>query len=185
MSVLSWVASWTRPVSPTSKSAAKVAGGAAIAGTVAWLVIATPFVAGFEGYAKRPYVDAVGTGHPITWCYGETAADGGKVPVMGTLFTKAECTASLQDKLTRVYDPMVRKCIRVPLPPHREAALVSFVFNLGPGAQCSGPVGRYLNAGNVVAACNSLLAYDHANGVRLAGLTRRRQAERQLCLRND
>jgi lysozyme len=186
MSVLSWVASWTSPMSPTTKPAVKVAGGAVAVAAATWLAIATPFVGGFEGYAKRPYVDTVGTGHPITWCYGETAADGGKVPPMGTLFTKAECTASLQEKLTKVYDPMVRKCINAKyLTPHREAALVSFVYNLGPGALCNGPIGRYINAGNIAAGCNAMLAYDHAAGRRLAGLTARRQAEAAYCRRSD
>ena len=151
----------------------------------AWLLVATVFVAGFEGYASRPYVDTVGTGHPLTWCYGETRADGGPVPKLGTVFTKEECTASLQKKLTDVYDKELHRCIHVALPPHREAALVSFIYNLGPGPVCNGPVGRYLNAGNVKAACNAMLAYDHAAGRRLPGLTRRRVAERALCLRDD
>jgi lysozyme len=162
----------------------KVGGAVATAAAATWLVIATPFVAGFEGYARKPYVDTVGSGRPITWCYGETKADGGPVPPLNKVFTKAECTASLQDKLTRVYYPYVQKCAPGQ-PPHRTAALVSFVYNLGPGALCNGPVGRYLRAGNVTAGCNAMLAYDHAAGRRLAGLTRRRQEERALCLRSD
>ena len=166
---------------------AKVATGAisvAAAATAAWLLIAGPFVAGFEGYAKKPYVDTVGTGRPITWCFGETRADG-PVPPLSKIFTKQECTAELERSLTTKYAPYVDRCIHVYLPPHRKAALVSAVYNLGPGLVCSGPVGRYINAGNVVAGCNALLAYDHAAGRRVAGLTRRRQAERVLCLRSD
>ena len=116
--------------------------------------------------------------------YGETKADG-PVPSMNKTFTKAECETILQQSLTNKYDPEVRKCIHVPMPPHREAAILSFTFNLGAGPICNGPVGRYLNAGNVPAACNAMLAYDHAGGVRVVGLTRRRQAERELCLRDD
>ena len=161
-----------------------VKGGAAGVTVAAAIAIAVAFIGPWEGYAAKPYVDRVGTGHPITWCYGETKADGA-VPPLNKVFTKAECTQELQRDLTTKYDPEVRKCIHVPLPPHREAALVSFVYNLGPGALCNGPVGRYLNAGNVTAACNSMLAYDHAGGKSIPGLTRRREAERELCLRND
>jgi lysozyme len=82
------------------------------------------------------------------------------------------------------YQAQVRRCIPKEQPPHREAALVSFAYNLGPGAVC-GPVGRFINAGNIIAGCNAMLAYDHAGGRVLAGLTRRRQAERAMCLRND
>lgn len=152
--------------------------------TAAWALIATTFVAGWEGFASKPYTDWIGTGHPVTWCYGETKADG-PVPPMDTVFTKEECTAELQQKLTTKYDPAVRACIHVPLPPHREAALVSFAYNLGPAALCNGPVARYLNAGNVTAACNAMLAYNHAGGRVVAGLTNRRQAERKLCLMSN
>lgn len=151
--------------------------------TAAWVAIAVALVGPFEGLALRPYVDRVGTGHPITWCYGATGSDH-KIPKMGTTFTKQECDDLLGIDLQK-YDAYVRSCIHVPLPPHREAALVSFVYNLGPGALCNGPVGRNINAGNVTAGCNAILAYDHANGQRLAGLTRRRQTERALCLRTD
>ena len=150
----------------------------------AWAAIAVALVAGFEGFARKPYIDWVGRGHPVTWCFGETKADG-PVPPMSKLFTKAECTASLQEKLTNVYDPAVRKCIHVPLPPHREAALVSAAYNLGPWAVCHGPIARNLNAGNIVAGCRAILAYDHARGRRVPGLTKRRVTEYQLCLRND
>jgi len=76
--------------------------------TAAWVLIAVPLVAGFEGYASKPYVDRIGRGHPVTWCYGETKADThGVVPPMNRYFTKAECTAALQDKLINVYDPAI------------------------------------------------------------------------------
>jgi len=152
----------------------------------AWVALAVTLVAGFEGFASKPYVDRVGTGHPITWCDGETAADThGKVPPLNAVFTKAECTAELQDKLTTVYDPAIRKCIHVTLPPHREAALVSAAYNLGPAAICNGAIARNLNAGNVAAGCNALLAYNHAGGRVVAGLTARREQERALCLMDN
>ena len=165
----------------TTSSRQKVAGGAATAATA--IAIAAAFIAPFEGYAAKPYVDRVGTGHPITWCYGETKADG-PVPPLSQVFTKAECTEQLQKSLTERYLPYVEKCAPGQ-PPHRTAALVSFVYNLGPGPLCSGQVGRYIRAGNVQSGCNAILAYDHAAGRRLPGLTRRREAERALCLRND
>jgi lysozyme len=71
------------------------------------------------------------------------------------------------------------------MPPHREAAILSFTFNLGPGPICTGAVGRYLNAGDVTRACDAMRAYVYASGKRIAGLVRRREIERELCLRND
>jgi lysozyme len=149
----------------------------------AWLAIAIAFVGGFEGLSLKPYRDSVGV---LTVCYGATAAD--HVDLTKT-YTKPECDAMFGADLPK-YDAMLQnKCLTPAvygaLPPHRHAALVSFVYNLGSGALCNSAVGRDLNAGNVSAACNAMLAYDHAGGRVLAGLTRRRQAERQLCLRDD
>lgn len=162
----------------TIHPAVKVAGAGA-----AWVAIAVAAVAPFEGFASKPYVDRVGTGHPVTWCYGETSADH-PVPAAGTTFTKAQCQQYLAADLQK-YDVAVRKCIHVPLPPHREAALVSAAYNLGPAAVCNGAIARNLNAGNVTAGCNALLAYDHASGRVVPGLLKRRQAERAMCLRSD
>lgn len=160
----------------------------------AWVVIGVVVVSGFEGFASKPYVDRQGTGHPETWCYGETAADGGPVPPYGTLFTKEECQASLQKKLVDVYDPLVRECIDPKVldgHPNREAALVSFVYNGGQGWLCNPrrhtytAVARNLNAGNITAGCNAMLSYDRAAGRVLAGLVSRRKKESALCKRDD
>lgn len=171
------------PVQPTIRApAARVAAGASVmvAGTaLAWLVVATPFVAQFEGYSGKPYYDSV---HVRTICYGATAADHVD---FSKIYSKAACLQMLGKDLQK-YDAEIRPCIPKidTFPPHRHAALVSFAYNLGPHALC-GPVGRYLNNGNIAAGCRSILAYDHAGGRILAGLTTRRRAEYAYCLRND
>jgi lysozyme len=146
-----------------------------------WVVVgalAIALVVPFEGFAPKPYYDAVGV---KTICYGQTAADGAN---FSKVYTKAECEQMLVTDLQK-YDGMIHSCIKVTLPPHREAALVSFTYNLGQGALCHGAVARDLNAGNVLGACNAILLYNHAGGHVLVGLTKRRQVERTLCLRND
>ena len=97
-----------------------------------WLIICTVLAAGFEGYAVHPYVDRVGTGHPITWCYGETKSDtAGVVPAMTATFSEAYCKEELAKTLSTVYAPAIEKCIHVRMPPHREAAIVDAAYNLG------------------------------------------------------
>lgn len=147
-------------------------------GWAAAAAICVSLVAGFEGYSGTPYRDAVGV---KTICYGQTAADHAD---FSKVYTKAECMQMLGTDLQK-YDVMVHSCIKIDLPPHREAALVSFVYNLGQGALCHGAVARGINAGNVLAGCNAILQYNHAGGRVLSGLTRRRQAERALCLQTD
>lgn len=149
-----------------------------------WLTIATILAAGFEGYAAHPYVDRVGTGHPITWCYGETKADG-PVPKMNATFSEAYCKEELAKKLATVYGPAIDRCIHVTMPPHRKAAIVDLAYNAGPGSVCNGQIARLLNAGDVAGGCRALLRYVYASGQLVKGLQRRRQAEYSLCMRND
>ena len=126
--------------------------------TAAWLTIATVLVAAFEGYSGHAYYDVVGV---ETICYGQTVDDGAN---FSKVYTKAECLQMLGRDLTK-YAVMVHGCIKgSTLPPHREAALVSFVYNLGQHALCSGAVARNLNNGNVQAGCRAMLRYDHAAG---------------------
>lgn len=164
---------------PTVHPAVKTVAAGAVAGGLAWVAIAVGFVAPQEGYSGKPYRDSVGV---LTICYGATAAD--HVDFSKT-YTKAECEQMLGKDLQK-YEAQIRPCIPKidTFPPHRLAALVSFAYNLGPHSLC-GPVGRNLNVGNIAAGCNAMRAYNHAGGRVLAGLTRRREAERALCLRND
>lgn len=162
----------------TPEGSLRPAAKGAAAATGAWLTIAITFVAGFEGFYSKAYLDPV---HVRTICYGQTADDGAD---FSKTYTKAECMKMLGQDLTK-YDAMVKSCVKVPLPPHREAALVSFTYNLGQGALCHGAVARKLNAGDVPGGCKAILAYNHAGGRVLRGLTNRRQAEFKMCLRND
>jgi len=167
--------------------------GWAVAGT-----ICVGLCAGFEGYAAHPYVDRVGTGRPITWCYGETKADG-PVPSMNATFTKQQCEDMLVKSLVK-YDDAIKKYIKVVMGPNTEAAMADAAYNLGPGVFARGGMTRYLNAGgdfnangaqtpvyhrNHPQACNSLKAYVRAQGKVLAGLVRRRNAEAALCHKED
>ena len=152
----------------------------AAAATAVWLTVAITIVSAFEGFASKPYVDRVGTGHPETWCYGMTKAEG-PPPPYSKVFTKAECQGYLGPGLQK-YDTGIKQCIHVPMPPHREAAMVSAAYNLGVAGVCRSAMVRNLNAGHVQAACDALLQYNRAQGRVLAGLTRRRQQERLLCL---
>jgi lysozyme len=101
---------------------------------------------------------------------------------MNKLFTKAECTDSLQKKLVQ-YDAEIKgpRCIRVAMAPNVEAAFVSTAYNLGPGVVCK-YFAPLINSGNVTAACNKLPQFVYAGGQRVQGLVNRRAAERKLCL---
>ena len=84
----------------------------------------------------------------------------------------------------------VRQLVKVPLTQNQYDALVSFVYNVGPDIDADTiPEGlgdstllKKLNAGDYAGAADEFLHWNHANGKVLAGLTRRREAERALFL---
>lgn len=130
----------------------------------------------FEGVRTYAYRDSVGV---PTVCVGHT--QGVK---MGQHYTVDECNRMLVADIPK-YDAQNQKCVTVTLPPNRRTALTSFNYNVGPGTFCKSSVVIRINNGNIQAGCDALLKYDRAGGKVLPGLTRRRHAERELCLKND
>lgn len=131
------------------------------------------FVGGFEGLKLAAYRDPVGI---PTICFGETRG-----VRMGQTASRPECDRLLLSSLEEHELGMLR-CTRVPLSDGQFGALLSFTYNVGVGAYCKSTLARKLNAGDVRGACDELLRWDRAGGLRLPGLTRRREAERKLCL---
>jgi lysozyme len=134
------------------------------------------FIAGFEGFVPHPYRDAVGV---WTIGFGHTAG----VSSRSKNLTRHEALALLERDLNRTYSPPVRR-LSMPLTQDSFDALVSVVYNLGPGV-----IGRGHTLGDALAhhdfhgAADAILLYDKAGGHALAGLTRRRHAERALFLK--
>ncbi|NHZ78454.1 glycoside hydrolase family protein [Massilia sp. CCM 8695] len=138
-----------------------------------WCAIAVTLVGGFEGLRLAAYADPVGI---PTICFGET-----KGVRLGQRATLAQCDAMLADSLA-IANGAVDACIRAPLPDYRRAALVSFAYNVGQANLCGSTLARKMNAGDALGACDELLRWTLAKGIRLPGLVKRRQAERNLCL---
>ncbi len=83
----------------------------------------------------------------------------------------------------------VQRLVKLPVNDAQFGALLAFGFNAGLGALGQSTLLRKLNAGDVAGAAEQFLVWDKArvNGVLkpLAGLTRRRRAERALFLGED
>lgn len=131
-------------------------------------------VGGFEGYSAVAYRDPVGI---VTACYGET-----KGIRMGMRFTKAQCDQKLAESL-EAHARGMEACTNVELPDERYVGLLSFTYNVGVASYCGSTLVRKLNDGDTVGACDELLKWNKAKGIPLRGLTRRREAERELCLK--
>jgi lysozyme len=128
----------------------------------------------FEGFIGHPYKDAVGV---LTVGYGHTGPD---VRQIGNI-SQAEGRALLAKDLIR-YEDGVKKSVKVKINQNQFDALVSFAYNVGTGALASSTLLKKLNAGDKRGAADEFLKWDKAGGRVLAGLTRRRKAERALFL---
>lgn len=162
------VTAWTRTVARAQKAHAASASHVSQAGV--------DLVASFEGFRSAPYRDAVGV---WTIGYGHTAGVGPNTPP----WTQAQAKQALRSELDGRYADAVR-ALHLPLTQNQFDALTSFVYNVGPGYLGKGhTIGDALRARQWAKAADALLLYDVAGGQHLAGLTRRRQAERALFLK--
>lgn len=150
--------------------------GRFVAGS-ALAALACTTITGFEGMRTTAYRDVVGI---PTVCIGET-----KGVRMGQRFTVAECQAMLEKRLGEDYAPAIERCITRPMGDDFYVAALSLSYNIGTGGFCRSSVARLYNAGDRRAACNALLLYDKGGKPPrvIAGLAKRRQAERALCLK--
>lgn len=143
-------------------------------------VIAAAIAIPAEGVRQYAYRDPVGI---ITVCYGKT----GRIDT-GKRYTLAECKTMLDADMLKAIET-VDRCVPN-LPENALAAFGDAVYNMGPTIVCDpkkSTAARLLKAGNVTAACNELPKWNKAKVgdmvIALPGLTKRRQEEKNLCLR--
>lgn len=152
------------------------------AGVIAAAVAFTPSWEGMDVVA-RP--DMIGTGHPVTYCYGQTDELGRVKP--GTRFTKKQCDAALAASLPK-YLAKIEPCIHVELPDKTMASLLDAAYNAGHVAVCKSPMVARMNAGDIAGGCKAFDGwYVRSDGQVRRGLVARRggdgrKGEKQLCL---
>jgi GH24 family phage-related lysozyme (muramidase) len=130
----------------------------------------------FEGLRLEKYKDAVGK---WTIGYGHLILPDEKFP---HAITEAEAEALLRTDLLMT-ERGVHKAVTVALNQNQFDALVAFTFNLGAGNLQSSTLLKLLNQGEYAQAADQFLRWNKAGGKVLAGLTRRREAERALFLK--
>lgn len=147
-------------------------------GTAAVLAAAIAIPA--EGLRQVAYLDPPGI---LTVCRGHTGSD----VVASRRYSLAECDALLNADM-RIAVEAVDRCVPG-LPEPVLAAFADAAFNLGPTIACNrtaSTAARLLAAGDLRGACDQLPRWNKARLagvlVELPGLTKRRAAERDLCL---
>jgi lysozyme len=148
-------------------------------------MIATAIAAHFEGRTYIAYRDVGGT---WTLCDGHTRG-----VHEGMTATDSQCNAWRAQDMA-IAQATIHACYPPVPSPQIEAALDDMAFNFGPGKRgvkdgvCvlkSGRAPTILKramAGDWRGVCDGLLAWNKADGQVLPGLTKRRAAERAVCL---
>ena len=133
------------------------------------------FTPKFEGTELSTYRDMGGV---LTYCTGAT-----ENAAWGKTYTPAQCRAQLDRDLER-HAAGIAACIPLAsLTDGQKVAFVDVAYNIGVAGFCGSSMARRTNAGDMAGACNALLLWNKVGGKEVRGLTRRRQAERELCLK--
>jgi lysozyme len=129
----------------------------------------------FEACRLTAYLDIKGV---LTIGFGHTGPD----VHPGMVITQAEADALLV-KDVQVAVVAVNRLVKVNLSQNQFDALTDWTFNLGEGTLARSTLLRDLNAGDYAGAAQQFELWDHAGGVVMLGLLRRRQAERDLFIK--
>lgn len=142
--------------------------------------LATALAIPAEGIRQFAYYDPPGI---LTVCRGHTGPD----VVSGHRYSLAECDAYLTADMHKAIGLVDRCAPGLPAPVL--AAFSDATFNMGSTIACdtgNSTAARYLRVGLFAAACDQLPRWNKARVlgvmVDLPGLTKRRAAERDLCL---
>lgn len=149
---------------------------AALVGASAAAIL-VPTVMQWEGTRTVPYRDVVGI---WTVCTGDT-----NNVIPGKVYSKAECEERLERQLIAHAKPVMECVPALSRHPNKLVASVSLAYNIGPAAFCRSTVARRFNRGDWRGGCDAFLMWDRAGGRRVPGLTNRRKAEREICLRPE
>ncbi|RFU89012.1 MULTISPECIES: lysozyme [Citrobacter] len=131
-------------------------------------------IADFEGCRLAPYQCSAGV-----WTNGVGHTAGVKP---GSVITEHQAASNLVSDVLLV-EKRLAACLLVAPPQHVYDALVSIGFNVGTGAICRSTMVSFINRQQWWQACDQLPRWVYVNGVRSAGLEKRRERERAWCLK--
>ena len=127
----------------------------------------------FEGCRLNAYPDPATGGAPWTIGYGHTGND----VRPGMVWTQVQADSALISDLAQC-ERAISRLVKVTLTQNQFDAIVSFVFNVGSGNLQSSTLLRKLNSGDYRGAAEEFPRWNKAAGKVMAGLTKRRAAER-------
>ena len=130
----------------------------------------------FEGCKLEAYPDPATHGEPITIGVGHTGG-----VKLGDVITQEQADEYLVSDVSHAANA-VNQMVDENMTQGQFDALCSFAFNLGIGNLKNSTLLKKLNSGDIQGAADQFLVWNKAAGKVMAGLTRRREAERTLFL---
>ncbi len=133
----------------------------------------------FEGLRLDPYLDSAGI---PTIGYGSIYhLDGSKVSMDDDTITKSQAVDMLTSHLITLAKNL-EPHIDVDLSQNQTDAILDLAYNIGIGNFTKSTLLKLLNTDNIEGAAEQFLVWDRAGGKIVAGLTNRRNAEKELFL---
>lgn len=129
----------------------------------------------FEGCRLIAY-KPVATEKYYTIGYGHTGED--VKPNM--VISQAQADRYLQQDIVRYENYVNQYCSKLNLNQNQFDGLASFTYNCGPGN-----LKKLIEGRTISQIADAILQFNHAGGKELAGLTKRRKAERELFIKRD
>ena len=133
----------------------------------------------FEGEQLIAYDDGVGV---WTIGFGTIKYPSGVRVKKGDTCTEAQAESYLKNDLVK-FENAINKLVKVPLNQNQFDAISSFTYNLGETNLSSSTLLKKLNVKDYSGAADQFLRWNKAGGKVMNGLTRRREAERNLFLK--
>ena len=140
--------------------------------------LATEIIKKYEGLRLEAYICPAGV---ATIGYGTTRYETGRKVKLGEVITEQRAEELLNHEIEKII-PILYKYVSHPITAKQEAALISFVYNLGEGNFRSSTLLKKLNSGLTLETANEFERWVHAGGKVLAGLVKRRKEEKELFL---
>ena len=143
--------------------------------------LALGIIAGYEGYRSTAYDDGGGV---QTIGFGSTTTQNGAPVRAGTRTDPVRAVIKLASDADTAAQRLSACIGDVPLSQNEWDAYTSWAYNIGTGAACRSTLVKLLKQTppDYAGACAQLLRWDTDNGVRIPGLTARRESEYRLCM---
>ena len=135
----------------------------------------------FEGFSANAYLCPAKI---PTIGYGNTFWEDGRKVRIGEQISKSKALELLEFVANKDFADKIFPLIKVEVNQNQFDAMVSLAYNIGVGAFSNSTLLKRVNAKDFIGAGNEFLKWDKSGGKPLLGLTRRRQREKELFLRD-